>query len=401
MRTQPIPGQPAFTTELLRTGDHATKDAYTQIRESFGMGYAVQTMTGRKVGIALDESTGQLKYHDGKAWKPISSQSQAASGETSRILTGNNSNLIQEPTTFNGGITLPTLTASRLAATDAAKGLTSVADLSAWIAGTANRVTVASDGDGSVTLSAPQDIHTGASPQFAGLTLTGDITSATTLNITSALHFSLLAGDGSAAANGSVGGLYRAIAGAGGNSTSTFSWNKGGAGGNADIQGGEGGSATVVGSAGGGKGGSFGMLGGNGGNSTNGTAGNGGDITIATGARGTASGTGTDGTDGIMYLRTGADTVITLKDGKMGILDTTPSYELDVTGDINATGVIRVDGTQVLANQQAHIADAKTDYTAGDLDSEAEVITAINATNTKINGILAMLETHGLTAAAA
>ena len=39
------------------------------------------------------------------------------------------------------------------------------------IAGTANRITVADDGDGTITFSAPQDIHTGATPTFASLTL--------------------------------------------------------------------------------------------------------------------------------------------------------------------------------------------------------------------------------------
>jgi len=42
--------------------------------------------------------------------------------------------------------------------------------------------------------------------------------------------------------------------------------------------------------------------------------------------------------------------------------------------------------------QQAHIADAKTDYTTGDLDAEAEIIAAFNTTNGKINAILAALE---------
>lgn len=46
----------------------------------------------------------------------------------------------------------------------------------------------------------------------------------------------------------------------------------------------------------------------------------------------------------------------------------------------------------------AHIADAKTDYTAGDLDSEAEIISALNTLNGKINSILAVLENVGLVA---
>ena len=72
------------------------------------------------------------------------------------------------------GATLSGATASRLLATDGLKAAASVADLTAWIAGTANRVTVANDGDGTVTISTPQDIHTEATPQFAGATLLND-----------------------------------------------------------------------------------------------------------------------------------------------------------------------------------------------------------------------------------
>jgi hypothetical protein len=46
----------------------------------------------------------------------------------------------------------------------------------------------------------------------------------------------------------------------------------------------------------------------------------------------------------------------------------------------------------------AHIADADTSYTTGDLDTEAEIITAVNATNTTLNAVLVVLESHGLTA---
>ena len=48
--------------------------------------------------------------------------------------------------------------------------------------------------------------------------------------------------------------------------------------------------------------------------------------------------------------------------------------------------------------QGTHVADAKVDYTTGNLDAEAEVITAVNATNGKINSILAILEEFGLLA---
>ena len=60
------------------------------------------------------------------------------------------------------------LTASRLMASNASKGTVS-ADLYSWVAQTANQVLVANDGDGSITLSLPQDIHTGASPTFAAM----------------------------------------------------------------------------------------------------------------------------------------------------------------------------------------------------------------------------------------
>ena len=62
-------------------------------------------------------------------------------------------------------------TASRLIAADSTQQLSSVSDLTSWIAGTANQITVTDDGDGTLTLSLPQDIHTGASPTLNDLTI--------------------------------------------------------------------------------------------------------------------------------------------------------------------------------------------------------------------------------------
>jgi hypothetical protein len=59
-----------------------------------------------------------------------------------------------------------------------------------------------------------------------------------------------------------------------------------------------------------------------------------------------------------------------------------------------------IDTAVVTVVQQAHIADAKINYTTGDLDTEAELITAFNTTNGKINAILAALETAGVLASA-
>lgn len=79
--------------------------------------------------------------------------------------------------------TLTPLTANRLMATDASKAPVSVTDLTAWIAGTANQITVTDDGDGSVTLSAPQNLHTSATPQFASLGLGSAALSNVQLNV--------------------------------------------------------------------------------------------------------------------------------------------------------------------------------------------------------------------------
>ena len=51
------------------------------------------------------------------------------------------------------GLTLTGLTASRLLSTDSTKKLTSVSDLTSWIAGTVNQIAVANDADGTVALS--------------------------------------------------------------------------------------------------------------------------------------------------------------------------------------------------------------------------------------------------------
>ena len=73
------------------------------------------------------------------------------------------------------GLTLSGTTATRLLSTDGSKLLVSTS-LNSWVTGTANRVTVADDGDGTITLSGPQDLHTAASPTFAALTLSSPLT---------------------------------------------------------------------------------------------------------------------------------------------------------------------------------------------------------------------------------
>jgi hypothetical protein len=69
----------------------------------------------------------------------------------------------------------------------------------------------------------------------------------------------------------------------------------------------------------------------------------------------------------------------------------TPVEVVDVVGNVNATGVYKVSGTQVLTSQQPAIADATGTATGTDA-------TMINELKTQLNLALAMLRTHGLIA---
>ena len=69
------------------------------------------------------------------------------------------------------------MNANELVATDGSSNLTSATALSTWFKGTTNQITVTDNtSNGTTTLSLPQNIHTGATPQFAGMTLTGGVT---------------------------------------------------------------------------------------------------------------------------------------------------------------------------------------------------------------------------------
>lgn len=92
-------------------------------------------------------------------------------GSTVTLTIPNTFTLPSASPTFTG-LTLSGLTATRLASTDGSKALASTS-LATWVAGTANQIIVADDGDGTITLSGPQNVHTGASPTFAGLTVSG------------------------------------------------------------------------------------------------------------------------------------------------------------------------------------------------------------------------------------
>ena len=85
----------------------------------------------------------------------------------------------------------------------------------------------------------------------------------------------------------------------------------------------------------------------------------------------------------------------------------TDSFTMDFTGLALDCSELQIDG--VVQNLDAvvastFIADAKVDYAddagVNDLDTDLKRITAMNATNVKINSILDILIAHGLMAAA-
>jgi hypothetical protein len=84
---------------------------------------------------------------------------------------------------------------------------------------------------------------------------------------------------------------------------------------------------------------------------------------------------------------------------RVGIGDSAPGEKLDVAGNVNVTGVYKVDDTQVVKEQQAHIADATTQDLAGsDTIDETKLESDLTGIVSAINSILSALETHGLLA---
>jgi len=73
----------------------------------------------------------------------------------------------------------------------------------------------------------------------------------------------------------------------------------------------------------------------------------------------------------------------------------TDGTDVTCSGDVIATA-FKVGANQVVGAQATSQADLKADYTTGGLDTEAEIIAAINATNAGFNTLLAKLRTHGL-----
>lgn len=77
------------------------------------------------------------------------------------------------------GLNLSGLTTNRLISIDGSNNIASVSTLTSWISETTNQVEITDNGNGTITLTTPQDIHAGASPTFVMVSITGSTTNPT------------------------------------------------------------------------------------------------------------------------------------------------------------------------------------------------------------------------------
>jgi hypothetical protein len=121
---------------------------------------------------------GALKFHNGTATKTVAFTDSNITGSAAKWTTARTITLGGDLT---GSVNIDgsenvTLTAT-IAENSVALGTDTTGNYIATIAGTTNQVSVSGSGSetAAVTLSLPQDIHSGASPTFTGMTLSGDL----------------------------------------------------------------------------------------------------------------------------------------------------------------------------------------------------------------------------------
>lgn len=131
--------------------------------------------TWRLIKITVDDF--ELQKLIAGTWTQMSKWSEVGGFEFLDIMSDSGSSFQVSSGAITGATTLnlSSLTASRLIFGDSGKNVDSVEDLTVWIGGTTNQVLITDNGDGTITISLPQDIHTGATPTFAGLTLNGTL----------------------------------------------------------------------------------------------------------------------------------------------------------------------------------------------------------------------------------
>jgi len=132
-------------------------------RDSLG-DFSAGTITASLTGNVTGNVTGSSSFTTGNA-------ATATTLQTSRTISLGGD--LSGSASFNGSADV-TITAT-VAADSVALGTDTTGNYVSTIAGTTNQVSVSGSGSetAAVTLSLPQNIHTGATPQFAGATLTG------------------------------------------------------------------------------------------------------------------------------------------------------------------------------------------------------------------------------------
>lgn len=113
--------------------------------------------------VVTDEADGSVTISISSAYLPSN-----VLGTTDEIDVTNNLGVIT--LSLPGSIKLDSATASRLLATDGDKKTVS-ADLASWVTGTANEITVTDDGDGTITISQPDNVTIGGNLTVVGNTI--------------------------------------------------------------------------------------------------------------------------------------------------------------------------------------------------------------------------------------
>jgi hypothetical protein len=193
---------------------------------------AVLSSQGSDIGTASGDffnQGGVPKWHNGTATKTLAYTDSNITGTAAAWTTARTVQFAGGDVTgsfsIDGSANISNVQLT-IGADSVALGTDTTGNYVATIAGTTNRITVTGSGseNAAVTLNLPQDIHTGASPTFAGMTLSGDLavngsditttasgtatvfnTNATTLNIGgAATAVSIGAGTGTTTVNNAL-----------------------------------------------------------------------------------------------------------------------------------------------------------------------------------------------------
>lgn len=141
------------------------------------------TSAGSDIGEAsgdLFNQGGALKFHNGTASKTVAFTDSNITGTAAAWTTSRTVSFATGDVTgsfsIDGTSNVSDVVLS-IAANSVELGTDTTGNYVATIAGTANRVSVTGSGseNAAITLDLPQDIHSGASPSFTGLTLSGDL----------------------------------------------------------------------------------------------------------------------------------------------------------------------------------------------------------------------------------